>query len=49
MTNDAFARVEIDALLVAQGWDVLNTNAVRFVVLKIDLQVKSPANEQGRL
>ena len=32
MTNEAFARVKIDALLAAQGWDVLDTNAVRFEV-----------------
>ena len=29
MTNEAFACVKIDALLAAQGWDTLNTNAVR--------------------
>lgn len=29
MTNEAFARVKIDALLAVQGWDVLDTNAVR--------------------
>ena len=29
MTNEAFARVKIDALLAAQGWDTLDTNAVR--------------------
>ena len=32
MTNEAFARVKIDALLAAQSWDVLDTNAVRFEV-----------------
>ena len=32
MTNEAFARVKIDALLATQGWDVLDTNAVRFEV-----------------
>jgi type I restriction enzyme R subunit len=32
MTNEAFARVKIDALLAAQGWDVLDTTAVRFEV-----------------
>ena len=32
MTNEAFARVKIDALLSAQGWDTLDTNAVRFEV-----------------
>ncbi len=32
MTNEAFARVNIDALLKAQGWEVLDTNAVRFEV-----------------
>lgn len=32
MTNEAFARVKIDALLAAQAWDTLDTNAVRFEV-----------------
>ncbi len=32
MSNEAFARVKIDALLAAQGWDVLDANAVRFEV-----------------
>jgi type I restriction enzyme R subunit len=32
MTNEALARVKIDALLAAQGWDVLDTSAVRFEV-----------------
>ena len=32
MTNEAFARVKIDALLTGQGWDTLDTNAVRFEV-----------------
>jgi type I restriction enzyme R subunit len=32
MSNEAFARVKIDSLLAAQGWDVLDTNAVRFEV-----------------
>lgn len=31
-TNEAFSRAQIDALLTAQGWDVLDTNAVRFEV-----------------
>ena len=30
MTNEAFARVKIDAQLTDQGWDMLDTNAVRF-------------------
>ena len=30
--NEAFARVKIDALLVAQGWNTQDTNAVRFEV-----------------
>jgi len=47
MTNDALARMEIVARLVEQGWDVLNMEAVRFVVLSIDLQMKSPAKKQG--
>lgn len=29
MANKAFARVKIDALLAAQGWDTLDTNAAR--------------------
>ncbi len=29
-TNEAFSRVKIDAQLRDQGWDVLDTNAVRF-------------------
>jgi type I restriction enzyme R subunit len=29
-TNEAFSRVRIDAQLKDQGWDVLDTNAVRF-------------------
>ena len=33
MTNEAFARVKIDALLAAQGWDTLDANAVRFEVM----------------
>jgi type I restriction enzyme, R subunit len=32
MSNEAFARVKIDALLAEQGWDTLDTNAVRFEV-----------------
>ncbi len=32
MRNEAFARVKIDALLAAQGWDTLDTNAFRFAV-----------------
>lgn len=32
MTNEAFARVKIDALLAAQGWNTLDTQAVRFEV-----------------
>lgn len=30
MSNEAFARVKIDALLAAQGWDTLDSNAVRW-------------------
>lgn len=33
MTNEAFARVRIDALLGAQGWNTQDTNAVRFEVV----------------
>ena len=29
MSNEAFARVEIDALLAAQGWDTLETGHAR--------------------
>ena len=36
MTNEAFARVKIDTLLAAQGWDTLDTNAVRFEVMLPD-------------
>ena len=32
MTNEAGARVKIDALLAAQGWNTLDTHAVRFEV-----------------
>ncbi len=32
MTNEAFARAQIDALLEAQGWDLLDSSAVRFEV-----------------
>lgn len=32
MTNEAFARVQIDALLAAQCWNPLDTNSVRFEV-----------------
>lgn len=35
-TNEAFARVKIDALLRAQGWDIQDTNAVRFEVVMTD-------------
>jgi len=30
MTNEAFARVKIDALLAAQGWNTQDPNAVRY-------------------
>ena len=41
ITTDAvnqrsLARVKIDALLIAQGWNVQDTNAVRFEVVKPD-------------
>ena len=36
MTNEAFARVKIDALLAAQGWNTQDTNAVRFEVVLPD-------------
>ncbi|MFO1294731.1 MAG: DEAD/DEAH box helicase family protein [Rubrivivax sp.] len=32
MTNEAFARAQIDAWLALQGWDLLDTSAVRFEV-----------------
>jgi hypothetical protein len=35
MTNEAFARLKIDALPSAQGWDTLDTNAVRVEILDI--------------
>lgn len=35
-TNEAFSRVKIDAQLRDQGWDVLDTNAVRFEVVLPD-------------
>ena len=35
-TNEAFARVKIDALLAAQGWNIQDTNAVRFEVVMPD-------------
>ena len=35
-TNEAFARVKIDALLMAQGWNVQDTNAVRFEAVMPD-------------
>ena len=36
MTNDAFARAKIHALLAAHGCDTLDTNAVRFEVMLPD-------------
>lgn len=36
MTNEAFARVQIDALLAAQGWNPQDTNAVRYEVVLPD-------------
>lgn len=35
-TNEAFARVKIDALLTAQGWNTQDTRAVRFEVATPD-------------
>ncbi len=35
-TNEAFSRVKIDAQLKDQGWDVVNTNSVRFEVVLPD-------------
>lgn len=35
-TNEAFSRVKIDAQLKDQGWDVLDTNSVRFEVVLTD-------------
>lgn len=34
--NEAFARVKIDALLAAQGWNVQDTNTIRFEVVMPD-------------
>jgi type I restriction enzyme R subunit len=36
MTNEAFARVKIDALLAAQGWNTQDTTTVRFEVVLAD-------------
>lgn len=33
MNNEAFARVKIDALLAAQGWNTQDPNAVRYEVV----------------
>jgi type I restriction enzyme R subunit len=34
--NEAFSRVLIDVMLSAQGWNVTDTNAVRFEVMVPD-------------
>jgi type I restriction enzyme R subunit len=36
VTNEAFARVKIDAMLAAQGWDTRDANTVRFEVMLPD-------------
>jgi type I restriction enzyme R subunit len=36
MSNEAFARVRIDALLSAQGWNTFDPNSVRFEVVLAD-------------
>ena len=36
MTNEAYARVKIDALLAAQGWNPQDTTAVRYEVVLPD-------------
>ena len=36
MSNEAFARVRIDALLAAQNWNIQDANAVRFEVVLPD-------------
>lgn len=36
MTNEAFARVKIDALLAAQGWNTQDANSVRYEVVLPD-------------
>jgi type I restriction enzyme R subunit len=36
MTNEAYARVKIDALLATQGWNPLDTTAVRYEVVLPD-------------
>lgn len=42
-TNEAFSRVRIDAQLRDQGWDVLDTTAVRFeYVLPDGTRAESP-------
>ncbi len=35
-TNEAIARVKIDALLAAQGWNTQDTNAIRYEVVLSD-------------
>jgi len=36
--NEAFARVKIDSLLAAQGWNTQDTNAVHFEMFTLDGQ-----------
>ena len=36
MSNEAFARVKIDALLAAQGWNTHDANAIRYEVVLPD-------------
>jgi type I restriction enzyme R subunit len=36
MSNEAFARVKIDALLAEQGWNTQDRNAVRYEVVLSD-------------
>ena len=53
MTNEAFARVKIDALLAAQGWNTHGPNAVRYEVVLPDGTradyVLSKARSSGRV
>lgn len=43
MTNEAFSRVKIDAQLRDQGWEITNTNVVRFEYVLPDRNGRSLA------
>jgi type I restriction enzyme, R subunit len=47
-TKEAFSRVKIDAQLKDQGWDVLDTSAVRFEYVLLD-QTKADYVLGGKL